>query len=137
MAKSLGRLGNLYRSEYQAWANLKRWCNSPSHPSYRHYGGQGIKVYPQWEKSFAQFLKEVGPKPQPHLWLCRIDLNRGYEPGNVVWMERERQWAKRRSCLLLNIGGLPMTTREAAELLGLRKGTLLERLRRLKPRATP
>lgn len=129
MSKSrYGMLGDQHPSEYNAWRNMKRWCLDPTSASYRWYGAAGVTICPEWIKSFRQFLDDVGPKPNRKLWLCRIDLAKGYEPGNVRWGERQSQILKRRNCLRVLLDGIPLTTGEAAELVGLKRKTLLWRL---------
>lgn len=128
-ATSYGRLGDQYRSEYFAWRNMKRWCLDSTNASFRFYGARGVTIHPAWINSFAAFLNDVGPKPSPELWLCRTDLAKGYEPRNVVWGSKQTQMPKRRNCLRVVIDGVPVTTREAAELIGISKESLLWRLR--------
>ena len=76
--------------ENAAWQNMKARCLRPSHPQYRHYGGRGISVCPQW-MTFEGFLADVGRRPTAGHSLERIDNDRGYEPNNVRWATRSEQ----------------------------------------------
>lgn len=48
--------------EYRAWCNMKRRCYDPTFPSYKYYGGRGIKVCQAWLGSFKYFLEDMGRK---------------------------------------------------------------------------
>lgn len=97
--------GNDRSPEYVAWYSMKQRCNNPAHAAYAGYGGRGITIYPDWNESFQDFLRDVGRRPTPHHSIDRIDNNRGYEPGNVRWATRVEQCANRRSTVLITING--------------------------------
>jgi hypothetical protein len=77
--------------EYQAWANMKARCLNPTNKAYGYYGGRGITVCEEWNSSFERFLGDVGPRPGPAHSIDRIDNDRGYAPGNVVWATKAKQ----------------------------------------------
>ena len=83
---------------YHTWTSMRRRCNNPNDPAYKYYGGRGIKVYERWDADFAVFLNyiltNIGLRP-PGMVLDRIDNNRGYEPGNVRFRERQTTKAMR------------------------------------------
>lgn len=68
---------------YIKWKGMRQRCKDPSFSSYSKYGGKGIKVCDEWQKSFLAFEKwalENGYKEGLHI--DRIDPNRDYEPSN-------------------------------------------------------
>lgn len=95
-------LPTLYKHEYACWTMMRRRCNHDDHVSYKHYGGRGIKVCPQWdslETGFEQFMKDMGPSPTPQHSLDRFPDNdglTGYWPGNVRWATATEQRANQR-----------------------------------------
>ncbi len=84
----------IYKQEYGIWSMMRVRCTNESHVAYRHYGGRGISVCPQWfdkESGFAQFLADMGTRPSPGHSLDRIDVDGNYQPGNVRWATAKEQ----------------------------------------------
>jgi hypothetical protein len=82
--------------EYNAWARMRGRCNNANDPSFRHYGGRGIKVCRRWRRSFVAFYIDMGQRPSPKHSLDRIDVNRGYSPDNCRWSTPCQQVHNRR-----------------------------------------
>lgn len=98
------KAGAVYRSHgmtatpiYITWLNIKGRCSNPNNDDYRIYGGRGIRVCDEWFNSFEAFYRDMSPTWAPGLTIERIDVNRGYEPGNCTWIPMSDQWKNRRS----------------------------------------
>jgi hypothetical protein len=63
---------------------MKDRCNNPNNPRAEHYSEKGITVCARWQLSFANFLEDMGERPEG-MTLDRIDVNDGYHPGNCKW----------------------------------------------------
>lgn len=82
--------------EYKTWCGMKDRCHNPKNKHFKDYGGRGIVVCNEWREDFGAFFAHIGPKPSPELSVDRIDVNRGYEPGNVRWATASQQSRNRR-----------------------------------------
>jgi hypothetical protein len=87
--------GGVVSPEYEAWRAMKKRCSLPSRHDFANYGGRGITVCAEWLASFANFIRDMGPKPEG-LTLDRVDTNGNYEPGNCRWATRSVQQLNRR-----------------------------------------
>ena len=117
-------------TEYNSWITMKRRCSNPSAHAWHRYGGRGIKVCPEWERSFEAFLKDVGPKPSPQHSIERIDGNGNYEPSNCIWATHKQQMRNTSRNVYLLVDGVRMCQAEACETLGVNRGTVMKRKRR-------
>jgi hypothetical protein len=105
-------------------------CFNPNSIGYKNYGGRGITVCPEWVASFEAFFEYLGDRPSPKHTVERVDNNRGYEPGNVVWATKKRQARNRRSSRLVTAKGFTMTLVEWYEHTGNKPTTIAMRLAR-------
>lgn len=124
------RHGRINTSEYRSWSHMINRCCNPRDIGYQDYGARGITVCESWKISFAQFFKDVGPKPSPKHSIDRIDNMRGYEPGNVRWATATEQARNRRSNHRLTIDGVTLTAVEWAERIGVSMDVIHSRLHR-------
>jgi len=98
------RHGLVNSAEYRAWCNMRRRCEDTKSPLFKWYGARGIKVCEDWSKSFINFYKDMGPKPNSNLTLDRINNDGDYEPHNCRWvtMEVQARNKRQRKSKLLN-----------------------------------
>lgn len=85
---------------YKIWQGIRQRCNNPNDKDYVNYGGRGIKVCEEWNKSsevFAKWALENGYMNS--LSIDRIDVNSDYCPGNchwATWTEQARNKRKQK-----------------------------------------
>lgn len=126
---------------YRRWSGMMDRCYDEHAPGYDNYGGRGIHVDKRWHE-FENYYADVGNPPQYGLTVDRPDNDKGYGPGNWRWATMREQADNRRPRALPHSGSLSfiyddgklLTTREAAELLGVRRDSLKHRLQRLRER---
>lgn len=119
--------------EYFAWMAAKARCNCKTNKQFKNYGGRGIKMCEEWEKSFQAFLSHIGTRPSPTLSLDRIDTNQGYQPGNVRWATATTQASNRRNNRLVTAFGETKTIASMGREHSVPKATLRQRLNRGMP----
>ena len=92
---------------YRTWAGILTRCLNPKAPAYRNYGARGITVCDRWRgrSGFANFLADMGPKPEPGYSLDRADNSGPYSPDNCRWATHEQQSNNRRANVLITIQG--------------------------------
>ena len=113
---------------YVTWTSMVGRCTDPKHPSWKNYGARGVSVCPEW-LDFKVFLADMGPRPDGQQ-LDREKNHLGYFKANCRWATRSVNNRNRRNNHHIEYLGKSMTIAEAAELSGIREGTLLMRIRR-------
>lgn len=113
--------------EYGVWCTMRRRCDNPNVERYAQYGGRGIKVCERWHK-FENFIADMGPRPSAKHSIERRDNDGDYEPSNCYWATVEQQVYNKQNTRFLDYEGKKLTLPQAAELAGIKKGTLIARL---------
>jgi hypothetical protein len=124
------RHGMFGTPEYSAWCSMVRRCCNPRTEHFELYGGRGIAVCQAWRNDFVAFFRDMGTRPSPKHSLDRIDSNGNYEPSNCRWATTVVQSRNRRCVRLVTVDGVTRPMPEWAELAGLSKNAIRERLRR-------
>ena len=73
---------------YGVYGTIKRRCYRESNPSFKYYGGQGIKICDEWNNSFEVFRDWALANGYTELTnLHRFDTKGDYSPENCYWSE--------------------------------------------------
>jgi len=68
---------------YAMWKGVIERVTNPASPSFKGYGGRGIKVCDEWKKDINKFITWAEANGYaPDFTLDRIDVNGNYEPSN-------------------------------------------------------
>jgi hypothetical protein len=94
---------------HSIWTNMKNRCRNPKMLMYYRYGGRGIKVCKEWDKSFESFYSWcIENGYEKGLQIDRIDNDGNYEPENCRWVTRSEN--------IRNSTTVKITEKEAEEI---------------------
>ena len=115
---------------YNSWRSMMSRCSNPKAANYKYYGAIGITVCDAWRNAdiFGEWAKNSG-------WflgatLERIDNSKGYSPENCRWATKKEQACNRKSTRFITHNGETHNITEWAEILGVKRSLLLNRLYR-------
>lgn len=119
-----------YERAYRIWTAMKTRCYNKNSINYCNYGARGIIMCDMWlgKKGFINFFNDMGEPPKNYS-IDRIDNNGNYKPTNCRWADRLTQNSNTRSNRYIHIGDEKLTTKAAERKLGLRKGSLQQRIK--------
>jgi DNA-binding transcriptional ArsR family regulator len=121
------KVGGKPTTEYATWGSMKDRCLNKKSAVWKNYGGRGIKVCKRWQKSFLNFLADMGRRPGKNFDLDRIDNDGDYKPSNCRWATRSQNIRNTRANFLIQIGGVNKCAAEWAEQIGSDRHTVLQR----------
>jgi hypothetical protein len=120
--------------EYKIWSGIVRRCENVNSRAYKNYGGRGIGICDRWRNGnggrsgYELFLADVGPRPSRNHSIDRIDVDKGYHPGNVRWADWHTQMRNTRKTRYVEYDGQKLAASEAAQKYGVPYASLLQRL---------
>jgi len=89
-ADRLRKHGMRFTRMYIIWIGMIQRVSNKKNPSYKNYGGRGIKVCDRWRK-FENFQKDMVDGYKENLTLDRIDNDGNYQKSNCRWATRSQQ----------------------------------------------
>lgn len=116
---------------YMIWCGMKNRCYNPNEKAYKNYGGRGITVCPEWLEDFQNFYDWANTNGYAdYLTIERKDVNGNYCPENCCWITKEEQARNKRDNHRITCHGKTFILTEWAEILGMTRGALKQRIRR-------
>jgi hypothetical protein len=120
---------NTKHEVYTVWSGMKARCSNPKTTHYDRYGGRGIKVCERWQKSFSDFIADMGPRPLGYV-IDRIDNDGNYEPNNCRWVTRGESQRNQHNTLFVEIAGVRYKAADLADISGLKTDTVVWRAKK-------
>lgn len=123
---------------YVLLMGMKQRCSNSNHISYHNYGGIGVKVCDEWCNNyyaFKQWALDNGydeTLPRGVQTIERIDKTGDYEPSNCCWISIQEQQQNKRVVPLYEYKGEKHSIPQWAEILGISKRLLSNRIHGLK-----
>lgn len=91
---------------FKIWEGMKSRCLNPNKKCYDRYGGRGISVCQEWQKSFESFRDwSLENGYTEGLTIDRIDVNGDYCPENCKWSTPCEQALNKRNTIYIEHNG--------------------------------
>ena len=120
---------------YAVWCTMKARCSNANSTSYKDYGGRGICVCEEWMSfaSFCEWALANGYDEKAETGKCtldRIDVDGNYSPNNCRFVDAQTQMNNKTNNRYATINGETDTMANWIRRLGLKRGTVMQRLSR-------
>ena len=116
---------------YVVWCDIIQRCFDKNFRGYHRYGGRGITICNEWRHDYPAFRSwALSHGYKEGLTIDRINNDGNYEPNNCRWVTMKEQCRNKTGLVWITYNGKTMIMNDWAELLGLKKSTLGERIRR-------
>lgn len=107
------------------WGGMKQRCSNPRRERWAKYGGRGIKVCVQWEKSFESFRDwAMANGYADSKTIDRRDNDADYCPDNCRWVDGVDQARNKSTSRKITFDGQTLTVIEWAKRTGINYSTL-------------
>ena len=120
--------GETHTRLHKIWESMIARCEYEKHPYFADYGGRGVTVCEEWHDylTFRNWAMSNGYSDD--LTIDRIKNEDGYNPNNCKWSTIKEQQNNKRNNRRLTWNGETKTVTEWAEVVGISKTTIKERL---------
>ena len=116
---------------YGIWQKMRARCYNKSETCWPRYGGRGITVCDEWNKTFQPFYDwSIENGYAENLSIDRIDNDGPYSPENCRWTTNKEQSRNRRSNVNITIGNSTKTLTEWCEIFEVSYGMVQQRYRK-------
>lgn len=116
---------------YRTWRDMRNRCSNPNNVHYGRYGGRGVKVCDEWQRSFDSFHAwAIANGYSDNLTIDRIEVNGDYEPTNCRWITMSQQQFNKSNMRFVTINGETKTIAQWAACTGLKYDTIWKRVKR-------
>lgn len=116
--------------EYRIWKAMKARCYAPSCKNMGYYQKDSIQVCERWQKSFENFLADMGRIPGDDYSIERIDYMGDYCPENCKWLPKRLQTRNMRNVPVYTYNGETHCLKEWSEILNMKYELIRGRIRR-------
>lgn len=129
--------GLCYTEIHKKWKQMRYRCLNSNGTGYHLYGGRGIKICSRWTR-FMNFYDDMNTSFEIHIkrhgirntTLDRINSDGDYKPKNCRWATRQIQGRNTRYNTWIELDGNKMRLRDWAQLIGIHRTTLEDRIKR-------
>lgn len=115
---------------YHVWEGIIDRCNNENSPSYKNYGGRGIKVCDEWREPTEFINWGFLNGYSDNLTIDRIDVNGNYCPENCRWITNKEQQRNKRNNIYIEYNGERMVLQDWSEKIGIKPQIIKARLDR-------
>lgn len=107
---------------------MKQRCYNKNAPSYKNYGGRGIKICQEWLENSKLFYEwAISNGYRDDLTIDRIDVNGDYEPSNCRWATQKEQANNTRKNIVITYNGVSHKIADWSKITGIDEKTIRKR----------
>lgn len=123
--------GLSYTKLYRTYSNMLKRTTNKNFPTYKYYGGKGIKICDEWLNDFTKFYDwAMSNGYKEGLSIDRINVNGNYEPSNCRWVDINTQNNNRNDNHYIEYKNIKYTISQLAKKFDIDRNVLNKRIRR-------